>query len=324
MIWHPDPFVLLVVALAGDLVFGETRWLPGPWVLIHRLAQRFDRRLNRIERSDPERRRRGVALMLGLVLISALLGWGLDRWARKGAWPAHLAETVIIFSCLSMATPWRRVSAVARALESDELGEARGAVRPLTFRPVHTLDSHGVARAAVEGLAKILNQKLVTPILCYGLAGLPGLLAWTALDAVDAAIGHRSPRYAWFGQGAAWSDTVVNFIPARLTAALVILAAAFIPRTQPWNALRALPREAGKHRSRNGGWPEAAFAGALGVSLSGPRREGEVLVREAWVGEGRARVSHRDLYRAQGIYVVAVLLVVGMVGVAMLLMPHRV
>ncbi|MFP6730305.1 MAG: cobalamin biosynthesis protein, partial [Alphaproteobacteria bacterium] len=112
-----------------------------------------------------------------------------------------------------------------------------------------------------------------------------------------------SPRYKAFGATTARLDALANYIPARLTALLIVLAAVAAQGANPWAALKTAAADAAKHRSTNAGWPEAAMAGALGLALAGPRRYGERLVKDAWMGEGRARATARDIHRA--LYVAA-------------------
>jgi adenosylcobinamide-phosphate synthase len=121
-------------------------------------------------------------------------------------------------------------------------------------------------------------------------------------------IGHRSERYRAFGWAAARLDDVANLLPARLAGVLVALAALLVPGAGGGHALRAMLRDARKHRSPNAGWPEAAMAGALGLSLGGPRRYGSDLVREAWLGSGSPEATPADIRRALGVFVVACVL----------------
>lgn len=316
----PESLLLLLLALALEAGVGDlrpfARLVPGPADLAFRVAAGLDRRLNRIDRSDAMRMIRGLVLTLVIVAAAVAVGWaaaGLARTTRFG-WAL---ETVLAMGGLSVRLPWSRAKAIAQALGAGRTDAAREAARALTFKNLFTLDDHGVARVAVEGLAKAVDQSVVAPLFWYALAGLPGLLGWTALNAVDAAIGHRSPRYAWFGVAAARLDDAANFLPARLSGLLVVVASLFVPRARPLGAIKAIAGFAGRHRSLSGGWPEAAFAGALGLALGGPRREGEVVVKDAWIGDGRARAVAADVRRALVLYALTVVLAAGLVAVLM-------
>jgi adenosylcobinamide-phosphate synthase len=192
-------------------------------------------------------------------------------------------------------------------------------VAPLTRRHLDSLDLHGVVRVAIEAGARLLDQRVVAPLFWYALLGLPGAFVWTAADALDEAIGHPDPRHAQFGAAAAHLDDALNFLPARLSAALLTLAALFVPGAAARRAWATVRTGARLHPSRNGGWPVAAVAGALDLSLAGPRRQGDTVAREPWIGAGRARAMPTDLRRARVLIAVAGLLAAGLVVVLGLL-----
>jgi adenosylcobinamide-phosphate synthase len=134
-------------------------------------------------------------------------------------------------------------------------------------RDTHDLDAHEIARAAIETLAESTCDGIVAPLFWFALGGVPGALAFKAASTLDSMIGHREPRYARFGAASARIDDVANFLPAR-AAAFIAAGAAPAPRA----ALRVVLHDAREHASPNAGWPEAAFAGALGVRLGGTNR----------------------------------------------------
>ncbi|MBN9509562.1 MAG: cobalamin biosynthesis protein, partial [Alphaproteobacteria bacterium] len=140
------------------------------------------------------------------------------------------------------------------------------------------------------------------PAFWCALFGLPGIAAYKALNTADSMIGHRTPRHAAFGWAAARLDDLVNLPAARLAALWLVLAAASLRGADIRGAWRAVWRDAGRHRSPNAGWPEAAMAGALGLRLAGPRIYGATRVADAWMGEGRAAATPADLARALMLY----------------------
>ena len=138
------------------------------------------------------------------------------------------------------------------------------------------------------------------------LFGLPGILAYKAINTADSMIGHKTPRHLQFGWAAARLDDLLNLIPARLSGLLLVVAATIMPNMHPGKALNAMWRDARKHRSPNAGWPEAAMAGALGVALAGPRRYHDVLVMDHWMGaRGTPYASANDIRRGLQLYVTA-------------------
>ena len=168
-----------------------------------------------------------------------------------------------------------------------------------------SLDAHGVARAAIESTAENFADGVVAPLLWGVLFGLPGMAAYKAVNTLDSMIGHRSSRYLHFGRFAARLDDVANWLPARLSALLILGAALCLPGMTPGAGWRAMWRDASRHRSVNAGWPEAAMAGALGLRLAGPRRYAGELVDDAWMGNGPAAATSADIRRGLRVLILA-------------------
>jgi adenosylcobinamide-phosphate synthase len=314
----PGPLLLVLAAMALDGGLG-TLPLPfrvGPRALAGLAGREFDRRLNRIERGDTTRLIRGALVVLVMVAAAWIAGLAVSRLGRVLAYGWVLDLTTLV-ACLSLRRPWERVRAVRKALETGGAEAGRLAVRLLTRREPDTCDEHGIARTAIEAVARAFNQSVVAPGFWYILAGLPGLLVWVAVDTLDEVIGHRSPRYEHFGLTAARLDDALNFLPARLAGLVLAVSAAFVGSAQPVAALRTMLRDARYSPSLNGGWPVAAVAGALGLALAGPYREGGVTVRAVWLGQGRARATPADINRALALYAVACLVFAGLIGLLM-------
>lgn len=315
----PGPLLLLLAALAIDAYVGclIEALPPGPASLIARLGGWLDRKLNRLERDDATRVTRGVLVTIVIAATAGAAGLLIHGFSRALPYGWSL-ELVTLLSCVRLRAPWWRIRQVRRALDHRGLDAARAEIKPLTRRHPDSVDDHGVARAAIEAAAKHLNQGGVAPAFWYILLGLPGALLWTAVNALDETIGHRSPRYEHFGLAVARLDDALNLVPARLTGLLIAAAAAFLGGAQPITALRTMIKDARYHRSLNAGWPEAAMAGALGLALGGPHQEGAVTVREVWIGQGRARATATDIGRALGLYAITGLVLAGVIGVVML------
>jgi len=314
---HVDPLLLLLAALAVDALIGDPpalfRRVPHPVALIGAAVAGLERGLNRRELGHGAKRWRGIATVLTTVALAAGTGVAIDRVSDAFRW-GWVFEIAVLTVLVAQRSLFDHVLAVARALERDGLAAGRGAVSHVVGRNPEHLDAHGVARAAIESLAENFSDGVVAPVFWYVLLGLPGICAMKAINTLDSMIGHRSERYRAFGWAAARLDDLANLLPARLAGALVALAAAAVPGTGGGHALRAMLRDARKHRSPNAGWPEAAMAGALGLSLGGPRRYGSEPVSEAWLGSGSAEASPADIRRALGVYVVACVLQAALVA----------
>jgi adenosylcobinamide-phosphate synthase len=279
---------LLLDRLAGD---PPPLWrnLPHPVVLFGRLIDRLERQLNRADLSFRSRRRHGLIAVAIMLLVGAAVGIALT--AIVSAIPFGVAVEAILASVLfAQKSLVDHVRAVARALASGSLDDARAAAAQIVGRDVTGLDVAGVARAAIESAAENFSDAVVAPAFWYALAGLPGLMVYKLVNTADSMIGHRSPRYEAFGWAAARLDDFLNLVPARIAAVLVAGAGALAGA----NGRRALVcawRDAGSHRSPNAGWPEAAVAGALGLALGGPRRYGALEVDGAWLNADARRTA---------------------------------
>ncbi|MFN7268132.1 MAG: adenosylcobinamide-phosphate synthase CbiB [Cereibacter sp.] len=267
---------LLVPALLLDAAFGEPHWLwsrlPHPAVVMGRAVGWLDARLNRGE----NRKAKGVLALLVLVLGAGLAGAAIASLPEGG-----LLEVLAAAILLAQRSLVDHVRAVGDALRLS-LSDGRRMVARIVGRDTSALDGAGVARAAIESAAENLSDGVVAPALAFLVFGLPGLMIYKITNTADSMIGHRTPRHEQFGWAAARFDDLLNWIPARLTAALILLAHG---RFDPAPVLRDGPL----HRSPNAGWPEAAMAVVLNVALSGPRSYNGVMTAFPWVWpEGRA------------------------------------
>jgi adenosylcobinamide-phosphate synthase len=315
-------FLILLLALALDAALGDPPWLygtvPHPVAMIGRLVAFGDRRLNDERAGEGARALSGALLTSTVVLLSATLGWVLAG-ALQGLPGGWLVEAVLVSMLIAFRGLYDHAAAVARVL-GDGLAEGRAAVAHIVGRDPDSLDGPGVARAAVESIAENFSDGVVAPAFWYALLGLPGLCAYKAVNTLDSMIGHKNPRYRAFGRAAARLDDVVNWVPARLAGSLVVLAAAMLPGARAGAAWRTMRRDAPRHRSPNAGWQEAAFAGALGFALAGPRRYRDEAVDDPWMGDGRSDLGAADIRAALRLYLAAAALLAAIVlGVWLLL-----
>src|SRR5437763_15527228 len=282
-----NPLLLLLAGLAIDAVFGDMpavfAHIPHPVVLAGRAVGFFDRKLNRPQRSERNRRERGIVTVIVLVAAAAGVGWLVDRAGRDSIAGAVI-EALAIGILLAQRSLARHVAAVAAALQWGGLAAGRDAVRHIVGRDPMRLDAHGVARAAIESLAENFGDGVVAPVFWYLLFGLPGLFAYKMANTLDSMIGHRTSRYRAFGWAAARFDDLLNMVPARLSGALLAIAAMFVGAGNAGRAFATMLRDAKKHHSPNAGWPEAAVAGALGLARAGPRGYADDRGWDAWVG----------------------------------------
>ena len=318
------PMLLLLLALVIDAGIGGSgaRWLPIPHPvrLIGGAVGWFDRRLNREHRPPGDRAARGAITVLMVVTACWAIGWGV-AWLTRNHDFGWMVELALVTALLAQRSLFVHVRAVATGLRRSGLAGGRAAVAHIVGRDVSQLDEHGVARAAIESCAENFSDGVVAPVFWYVLLGAPGILVYKAVNTMDSMIGHRTPRHQAFGMVAARLDDALNLIPARLAGLYLAIAAAVVPRADPAASLRTMLRDAGRHRSVNAGWPEAAAAGALGLALAGPRRYPGVVVDDAWIGAGRARATAEDIDRALKLFVAGCLvngLTVGVIAIIVL------
>jgi len=301
MLLHPDALALLALALVIDAIVGDPdrvwrRW-PHPVTWFGRLLTSLDWLLNRERDSYAQRRILGtVALALACGLFAAgalLLHVLLSRWPL-----GLLVEAVVASVLLAQRSLHDHVLKVAVGLEREGLEGGRAAVAMIVGRDPQSLDTSGVARAAIESAAENFSDGVVAPAFWFGVLGLPGLVAYKVINTADSIIGHMSERHRAFGWAAARLDDLVNLPASRLSGLLVALAAP-LAGGSIIVAGRTMAREARLHRSPNAGWPEAAMAGAMGLALAGPRRYGERIVDDPFLNAaGKREASALDIRRA--------------------------
>ena len=253
------------IGVLADLAFGEPPLEPHPVSLFGRLMRGVETTLYR------DRRPAGVLHTAVGVAVGA--GAGLVLRSTAVATYLSVAHTALVESALEISS----------ALDDDDLPRARALLPTLVGRDPTNLDASEITRAVVESLAENTVDAVVAPVLWALAGGAPGTLGYRAVNTMDATVGYRNERYRRYGWASARLDDVANFIPARFTAALVVLVRPPTARAV-WRAVRA---DAPGHPSPNAGVAEAAFAAALGVRLGGVNTYGTVVEARAVLGTGR-------------------------------------
>ncbi len=257
----------IVLALLIDTVVGDPRRLPHPVRLIGRLAAGSENLCRKLVRSE---RAAGVCAVLLILAATGLGGWGAIRLAalidpRAG----ELVSVLIIYSCFAARDLISHSSRVYAALEQDDLAEARRRVGMIVGRDTSELDGQGVVRACVESVAENTVDGITAPLFWAAVGGPIGVLLYKAVNTMDSIFGYKNERYFDFGWAPARLDDLLNWLPARITAVLMVAAARFSRLSAP-DAWRIFRRDRHNHASPNAGQSEAAMAGALGFRLGGP------------------------------------------------------
>jgi adenosylcobinamide-phosphate synthase len=290
------PWIVLA-SLVLEAVLGYPPWLharlPHPVVWVGKSVAALEQRWNRTQYSDRLRRLLGCAVVLIIVCAAVLAGLVIEDIKRLGIMGVA-AVAVVGTVGLAQRSLFVHVDDVLKSLRARDLRASRQRVSLIVGRETAQLDADGVSAAALESLAESFNDGIVAPAFWFLVGGLPGLFAYKVLNTADSLIGHKEECWRAFGWAAARADDVANLVPARLAGLLLIVAGG--------GGLSVMLRDASKHASPNAGWPEAAMAGALGVSLGGSATYDGVLHERPVFGAG-ARPTVDELARGLRIYV---------------------
>ncbi len=297
--------MLMLGAFLVEAVCGWPDWLyrriRHPAVWIGSLISALEATLN-LDRFTPAVRRALGMLTTLVVVATATLSACLFVVFLPETPLGFAVEVAAASSLLASRSLYCHVLRVTQRLEHNDLTEARQAVSHIISRDPTELDTAGVARANLESLAENASDGVIAPLFWGSLLGLPGLIAYKAINTLDSMLGYRTDRLWAFGGFAARLDDVANLIPARLTGCLIALAS-FRP-----TAVRVMLRDARTHRSPNAGWPESAMAGALGIRLGGPRVYAGTKTADPWLNATAPDPGPDDTRRGLHLYVRTMLL----------------
>jgi adenosylcobinamide-phosphate synthase len=297
---------LLLSAFLLDLAAGDPHWFPHPVVLMGRLISRGESFLWSGKAWQDVVS--GMALSLALIALAAGATWGL-LYALTLLPPliAFVLAAALASTTLATRGLLDAITHIETPLRSGNLVKARENLAHIVGRDTSALNEDKVLRASLESLAENTSDGIVAPLFYLFLGGIPLAMAYKAINTLDSMIGYRTERYFYFGKFAARLDDVANFIPARLTALLMVIAT-FLVRLNAGLALRVLRRDHANHLSPNAGYPEAALAGALGIRLGGPSVYFGKEVRKPTLGDDFTPVKITMLKEARCLCLVTAIL----------------
>ena len=295
------PILPLLIGFGIDCVLGDPHSLPHPVVLIGKTISALECVLRRIFAKTPRGERAAGAVLWGIVsfLATAVPALLLCLCGRVSPWLRLAVESVMCWQILAAKSLRDESMKVYHELEHGSIESARRAVSMIVGRDTAALDDAGVTRAAVETVAENTSDGVVAPLLYLAIGGAPLGFFYKAVNTMDSMLGYKNDKYMYFGRFAARLDDVVNFIPARISAYLMIVAA-FIGGRQfdGRNAYRIFKRDRFNHASPNSAQTESVCAGALRVQLAGDAVYFGKLVKKKYIGDGLREIEYEDIKRA--------------------------
>lgn len=274
--------IALIIGWLLDLFIGDPARLPHPIVWFGKMIAFGEHRLNR----GDFRMLKGGLMSIGLIVLVFAVTWFLCRLLSM-----IVIDAIIIFYCLAGTTLISEVRAVFLALDRS-LHEGRLQVARIVGRDTSELSAQEVRTAALETLAENLSDGVIAPLFWLAILGVPGMLAYKMVNTLDSMIGYKTERYKDFGCWAAHIDDVANYIPARLTAFLMVLA------TGRLGLLRFVWKYGRNHASPNSGYPEAALASILNCRFGGPHYYFGQLFDKPYIGDNERLLTTEDMKKA--------------------------
>ena len=278
--------IALLIGWVLDLLFGDPQRLPHPIVWFGKTIAFCEHRLNK----GSHRKLKGALVAIGLIAATFAIGTMINWYCNTTLLP--IINAVIVFYCLAGTTLIREVRQVFHALDCS-LEEGRTQVARIVGRDTSELSAQEVRTAALETLAENLSDGVIAPLFWLAVLGAPGMLAYKMVNTLDSMIGYKTERYRDFGCWAAHIDDVANYIPARLTALLMI-----ITQKEPSLLCKFVWRYGQKHASPNSGYPEAALAGILNCRFGGPHYYFGELFDKPYIGENDRELTTEDMKKA--------------------------
>jgi adenosylcobinamide-phosphate synthase len=273
---------ILPLALVLDLVLGDPSGLPHPVRFMGQAAGRLEFFFRKWFKNPFTG---GLAFAAALIAGTYILGLAAVVCLRKvNPLACTILEIIIVYTCISPRCLQKEAQKVLEALLQNDLSVARSRVAMLISRDTKKMSKADVSRATVETIAENFVDGVLSPLFYAAILGAPGAMAFKMISTLDSMVGYRTAAYEKFGKASARADDAANWIPARLSVPIISLAAALVFKTGASSFATAI-FEGSNHKSPNAGYPEAAFAGALGVRLIGPGFYHGRLIDKPWIGK---------------------------------------
>lgn len=285
--------VLLMLAFLLDLVIGDPRRLPHPVRIMGSAISRTEIYLRKLKVSE---KLKGILLVTTIVGMTFIITWFTVHILLRMSLTSHFllltAYLLLIYLTSTTIAVRELINAaktVIEAVTSGNIEFARERLSMIVGRDTHALTEKEILKATMESLAENLSDGVIAPVFYLVVGGLPLAMAYKAINTLDSMVGYRNDKYLHFGWAAARLDDIANYIPARITALLIVMVSFFVSRSlfTVHCSLKTMLRDGRKHLSPNSGMPEAAMAGALGIRMGGPSAYGGIAVEKPYIGNVR-------------------------------------
>lgn len=304
----PSELLLILPLLFGfllDCLLGDPLWLPHPIRLFGSSIYFFTEKLN----SGKQRKLKGAAMAIFLIAVTYGSIWLMLELSKNYEFAFILLASIGVFYGLANRSLILEAYKVISTLEKQGLEAGRKQLSYIVGRETGGLNEQQIRTAVLETLAENLSDGVVAPLFFYALGGVPAMLAYKMANTLDSMIGYKRERFLQFGWFAARFDDVLNFIPARITALLMVVL------SLSWRGLAYIFRYGHRHSSPNAGYPEAALAGILNCRFGGPNIYHGVLVEKPYIGNNNRQISSSDCYKTYFVNIFTCLMMIGLIAI---------
>ena len=300
----------IYAAVLLDALVGDPYWLPHPVRLIGMYIKTFENRIRGVAKSPKELKVAGVLLTLSTVILTYGCTFIILRLAAGINPILYFALNIIfMYTCLAARGLSDEAIKIYNLLVNGDIAAARKQTSMIVGRDTDGLDEQELTRAVVETVAENASDGVIAPLVFMAIGGAPLAMAYKAINTLDSMVGYKNDQYLHFGWCSAKLDDLANYLPSRLTGALMSTAALFM-RLDFKNSIITLKRDGKNHSSPNSGYPEAATAGALGIKLGGTNLYFGKPVHKLTIGESKRAIEKQDIKSA-------IFLMLGSYGIAL-------
>ncbi|MFZ5352721.1 MAG: adenosylcobinamide-phosphate synthase CbiB [Bacillota bacterium] len=285
----------IFAAFILDAVAGDPQWLPHPVRIMGKYIMYFENIVRKTVKSRISLRLWGIMLTATTVVFSFVIPYLLLSLLKHvNFWLYWITNIILLYTCLAARCLADEGIKIYKVLSCGSIEEARNKLSYIVGRDTEKLDEASIAKAAVETVAENTSDGVIAPLFYMLIGGAPLAFAYKAINTLDSMVGYKNDKYKYFGWASARLDDIANFIPARLSALIMVIAAFFL-RYDWRNSWRIILRDRKSHASPNSGYPEAAVAGALGIQLGGTNMYFGKPVAKPTIGDNTRSISRDDI-----------------------------